>query len=68
MCPSLPTPPTPAQDIIPRHPAHNPAVQRLYCGTVGGGPGSEPARALLHTTYRRRDGSTVMSPTLASDW
>ncbi|KAF5839180.1 iron hydrogenase [Dunaliella salina] len=55
------------QDVIPRHPADNPAVQQLYCSRVPGGPGSHAARALLHTSYRKRE-STVASAATVSDW
>jgi hypothetical protein len=57
----------PTQDIVPRHPADNPAVQHLYCSRVPGGPGSRAARDLLHTSYRKRD-STVATTATVSDW
>eukprot|EP00983_Pelagomonas_calceolata_P107930 1159399-Pelagomonas_calceolata.AAC.2 len=57
----------PLKDIIPRHPADNPAVQQLYCSTMPGGPGSCAARTLLHTSYRKRE-STVASAATVSDW
>lgn len=36
---------------LPRGPHDNPLVQAVYSGLVGGGPGEDKARELLHTSY-----------------
>lgn len=53
-------------DIQPRHPTQNPAVQLLYKEWVGGPPGSDQARTLLHTTYRKRENKAAA--VMMSDW
>lgn len=54
----------------PYHPPQdNPAVQALYRGWLGGGPGSPQARALLHTTYRKRENkAALLTAAAAGDW
>lgn len=41
------------------------AVQQLYQRWVGGGPGSQPARELLHTQYHKREKTVTAA---LADW
>jgi iron only hydrogenase large subunit-like protein len=60
-----------AEDVVPRHPQDNPAVQALYSTWVGGLPASDKAKDLLHTSYRKREGlagAGGAGGAMASDW
>ena len=58
--------PLPLQDLLNRPPPESSSgAQFIYSHWVKGNPGSEAARQLLHTTYKKRERTVGV---LVSDW